>query len=247
MKRFIYILLFILTFSFIPKPVSANAAEPPGIVVIVNNAPDDLILTLEFSAAESYEMSVNKQGWESYYKFYYNFSDMFENKYDCDFSNATLIVESSKFNFKCTLPDENFNTYKNFMTLNLDKQSLSMGVYPWRAPCLVLMRLTLTILIEGIIFYLFSFRSKKSWLLFFIINLITQGGLNILLVGPDINAGAYAIISYCIIEIFIVIGEMIAFGYLLDEHKLLRRLLYVLCANALSLALGAWIIMNLPI
>lgn len=247
MKRFIYILLFILTFSFIPKLVSANSAEPPGIVIIVNNAPDDLTLTLQFSPSDSYEMSVIKQGWESYYKFYYNMSDFVDDKYDLEFSNAILIVESSKFNFKCILPDENFNIYKNFMTLNLGKQSLSMGVYPWRAPCLVLMRLTLTILIEGIIFYLFSFRSKKSWQLFFIINLITQGGLNILLVGPDINAGAYAIISYYIIEFFIVISEMLAFGYVLDEHKLLRRLAYVLCANALSLIIGAWIIMNLPI
>lgn len=247
MKRFIYILLFLLTFSFIPLPVSANSAEPPGIVIIVNNAPDDLVLTLEFSSSERYGMSVNKQGWESYYKFYYPHSDVFENKYDFDFSQATLIVESSSLNFKCILPDGDLNRYKNFMTLNLDKQSLSMGAYPWRAPSLVLMRLTLTLLIEGMIFYLFGFRSKRSWLLFVIINLMTQGGLNILLIGPDINAGAYAIISYYIIEFFIVISEMLAFGYLLDEHKLLRRLTYVLCANALSLIIGAWIIMNLPI
>lgn len=232
MKKINYIIIFLITFFLIPLPVSANSAVPPGIVIIVNNAPDDLTLTLQFSPSDSYEMSVIKQGWESYYKFYYNMSDFVDDKYDLEFSNAILIVESSKFNFKCILPDENFNTYKNFMTLNLGKQSLSMGVYPWRAPCLVLMRLTLTILIEGIIFYLFSFRSKKSWQLFFIINLITQGGLNILLVGPDINAGAYAIISYYIIEFFIVISEMLAFGYVSDEHKLLRRLAYVLCANA---------------
>lgn len=247
MKKFNYIIIFLITFFLIPLPISANSAEPPGIVIIVNNAPDDLTLTLQFSPSESYEMPVIKQGWESYYKFYYNMSDFIDNKYDYEFSEAVLIAESSKINFKCAFPDETFKKYKNFLTLNLDKKSLSMGVHPWRAPCLVLMRLTLTLLIEGMIFYLFGFRSKRSWLLFVIINLITQGGLNILLIGPDINAGAYAIISYYIIEFFIVISEMLAFGYLLDEHKLLRRLTYVLCANALSLIIGAWIIMNLPI
>lgn len=80
-----------------------------------------------------------------------------------------------------------------------------------------------------------------------IINLITQGFLNILLAGPDIHAGAYAIISYYFIEIFIVIIETIAFGCLLKEHKWLRSFAYVLSANALSLIIGAWIIMNLPI
>lgn len=246
MKKINYIIIFLIAFFLIPLPVSANSAEPLGIVIIVNNAPDDLTLTLQFSPSESYEMSVIKQGWESYYKFYYNMSDFVDDKYDLEFSGAVLIAESSKINFKFTFPDETFKKYKNFLTLNLDQKSLSMGVYPWRAPCLILLRLTCTLLIEGIIFYLFGYRQKRSWILFIIINLITQGFLNILLAGPDINAGAYAIIAYYLIEIFIVISELIAFGYLLKEHKLLRSCIYVLCANALSLILGAWIIMNLP-
>ena len=69
-----FILALLLIFA-LPVSVSANAAEPPGMTIIVEDAPDDISLTLELAEEPEYEPHVRKakKNWEVYFHLYYYF------------------------------------------------------------------------------------------------------------------------------------------------------------------------------
>jgi hypothetical protein len=139
------------------------------------------------------------------------------------------------------------NHYKNIVTLDLSDQKFIKGKYPFRSVILVSMRLLLTLLIEGIIFYLFRYRKRQSWLVFLGINLITQGMLNIWLNSVSSLMTNYLIITLIIGEIFVFIAEMMAFPIFIKEHRKRRIIIFVMVANLLSLIAGGYIIELLPV
>ena len=104
----------------------------------------------------------------------------------------------------------------------------------------------MTLAIEAIIFWLFGFRNKKSWIAFLIINIITQGALNIWLNGSAPLA-SYLFFSLIFMEFFVIIAEIIGFLAILKERGRGRTLLYVIAANLLSLLAGGYIITVLPV
>jgi hypothetical protein len=104
----------------------------------------------------------------------------------------------------------------------------------------------LTLLLEGIVFWLFGFRSRRSWIGFLVINLITQGVLNYLLSMFSPYNG-YAIFGLVYYEFWIIIVESFAFGLFIREHRALRRVFYAIAANLASLFLGGYLILTLPV
>ena len=52
--------------------------------------------------------------------------------------------------------------YKNVFTLNFSSMTLSEGVLPLRLVLLVVLRVVLTLMLEGFVFYLLRFRDKRS-------------------------------------------------------------------------------------
>lgn len=98
-----------------------------------------------------------------------------------------------------------------------------------------LLRLVATLVIEIFVAFLFGFTIKKYWKALVIVNLITQIALNIIIGAASKNS---EILAYIAAELFAVIAEMIAFGRLLTDKKLLRRLIYTVVANIVSFAAG---------
>jgi len=242
-----FILAFIVVMLLIiasPAVIYANSAEPPRFTIIVQNPPEDLTLSLQLingNQSETIELSKEQQAWEAYYSFYYR---MLSNR-NYDYSDAVLIAESSSLSFECPLPDETYEMYNNLLTLDLNSKTLKAGQPPFRVPILVSLRVALTLIIEGFVFFLFGYREKRSWLAFIIINLITQTFLNAMITGPGI--GSYWIYAYVFLEIFVFIAEMIAFANIVRERSKLINALYAFAANLASLVLGGIIITYLPV
>ena len=243
MKKTSFCTLFLLLFAFfLPLSIQANSAEPPGLVIIVNNPPDDLTLSLQFDDAEA-ELVSERKAWEGYYQFYYH--KVGNDLTDIDFSHAKLIVSSAEFNFNCDLPDTVFHRYNNLVTLDLKTQTIQEGKSKLRTALLVILRVSLTLVIEGIVFYLFGYRKLKSWITFFVINLLTQGFVNVSLSTSMIND--HIIITYQMLEFLVLVLEMIPFMIIINEHRRRRTFGYVVSANLMSLVFGALILMFLPI
>ncbi len=232
-------LILIVALSMLIVLVSVcygNSAEPPSILIIVPNAPEDLEVSIG-SGNTNMTANIRDKVIEKYYAFYSS-----ELRIAKDY---TVCVSTRESSFEIVL-EKPLKKYNNIYTLNLADKTLKPGKLLSRSIILVSMRITMTLAIEAIIFWLFGFRNKKSWIAFLIINIITQGALNIWLNGSAPLA-SYLIFSLIFMEFVVIIAEVIAFLAILKERGRGRTLLYVIAANFLSLLAGGYIITVLPV
>lgn len=227
------IILMLLAFS---PCCFANSAEPPSIVIIAANTTDDVEIGI-YADNTYLKASTREKGIEKYYIFYSGDLRTAANY------NLKVKTNESVFEVPINAP---IKTYNNFFTLDLKNRTLVPGKLLSRSLFLVALRLTMTIAIEGLIFYLMGYRGKRSWIAFFAINMITQGALNIWLNSFSPLAG-YVIVSLIFGEFFVFILEIITFLVFLREHRWWRTLLFVILANMLSLLAGGYAISILPI
>lgn len=230
-------LLFTLIISIVPKLASANSAEPPSLTILVTNPPDDLSIIL-VSGENQQKPTVRRVAWEGYYSFY--------SRHMRTDGEYKLKVTTNGESFEFTLGSP-LKGYNNVFTLDISNRQFTPGKYPFRSAILVSIRLTLTLLLEGIIFWLFGFRKKRSWVIFLIINLVTQGALNITLNSGGSLMPSYLILGLIFGEFFVFITEMLAYPIFINEHKRLRSLIFAFTANLISLIAGGYIISVLPV
>ena len=88
--------------------------------------------------------------------------------------------------------------------------------------------------------------------MFLVVNLITQGAVNVfvqVLFPAAVEAYRGMVLGmffYTPVEIGVLLVEMLAFGLLLKEHRKRRAVGYAALANLVSWALGGWLILSLP-
>lgn len=234
-KWILAILAAVLMVVFAVAPCLANAAEPPSILIIVSNPPEDMEINLLTDS--NGKATVINHAFERYYAFYYR--DLKEAE------DYTFQVATSEDSFQIPLAKP-VKTYNNIFTLDLDRQTLEPGKSWSRSASLVSFRVLLTLIIEGLIFWLFGYREKRSWYAFVVINLLTQGALNIWLneLSP---LASYIILNLIFGEVQVFVVEMIVLMAFLREHSRLRTFAYVMIANILSLIVGGYIITYLPV
>lgn len=235
----LYALCILLLLCALPATALANAAEPPGLTVLVRGADAALSLRLRFPSGEAVELQPERRLGESQYRFFYH---SLPGSRDAARRGAQLIVQSAQGERSFFVPGECFG-YNAQVTLDLEAGTLTAGQNPLREPLLIALRVLLTLLIEGLVLFLFGYRERHSWILFLLVNLLTQGLLNVLFAG----ARGYWQIFYVAAEALIFAAEAIAFSALLKERGKKRALLCALAANAASLALGALLLTYLPV
>ncbi|HKL40999.1 MAG TPA: hypothetical protein VJ962_00235 [Clostridia bacterium] len=234
-KLIVSLMLFIILFSNI---VFSNSAEPPSLIIVVPSSADGIEISI---VGEPDGISDNKisKVFETYHQFYlYDLSKR---------DTLTVHVNTESKSFNITI-DEPLNQYRNTYTLNLEKQILEEGYNrPLLNLFLILVRILLTLLIEGFVFYVLGFRWKQSWHIFLIINLITQGALNIWLSTFNLSTGYSVFLALVLSEILILIVETITFFMGINEKHKLILLIHVVTANVLSFIAGGYLITWLPL
>lgn len=233
----VFMVLILVLITLLPAPAYANSAEPPAVIILINNPPEDLSISIVSDHGQT-EAKVQRVAWEGYYSFYSR--DM--KAYD----QFTFKITTKGESFECTI-DKPLERYKNVYTLNLAKREITSGKYPFRSLLLVSIRLFITLLIEGMVFWLLGYREKRSWLIFLVINLVTQGTLNIWLNSEASLMSSYLIFALIFIEIFVFIAEMIAFPLFIKEYGKWHGLIYAFIANFISLIAGGYLISLLPV
>jgi hypothetical protein len=94
------------------------------------------------------------------------------------------------------------------------------------------------------VFFLFGYRQAKSWVVFFIFNVLTQG---ILFVWLN-QFGPFSNYSYALIfgEVLVYAVETIGLPIFIREKKVFRTVLFAIVANTASLILGG-LLLTLPV
>lgn len=242
MKR--KLLAFFLLLSLVcllPVTALANSAEPPGLIILVSNGPEDLQITMEFAAGEDpghFHVTTIKKIGEYQYRLFYpiGYRD----------GDSVLHFSGGGKSFSFPVERQLMQRYNTVLTLDFEKQTLTPGQSPLRQPLLVAARIVLTLLLEGAVLLLWGFRKKQSWAVFLLVNLLTQGMLNAIIVSNAFSGG-YWMILYYLAEVAILIGESIAFGLTFQEQKPWRRVLFAITANIASLLFGGLLLNYLPI
>lgn len=214
----------------------ANSVEPPSVVIIVPQAPEDLQIALKSGDTLARSRKIHRI-LETYYTFYTYELNATE-PYVLDISTG-----GARFEMPVSYP---FKTYNNIKTLNLDTRTLTEGKLPMRDAILITLRVGTTLILEAAVFLLMGFRHKRTWLIFLGINLVTQGGLNIWLSGFA-PLQSYAVFILIFGEFFVFLSEGAAFTLLVREKRRLRVLGTVLLANLVSLIAGGYLITLLPL
>ena len=222
---------------FFPTITYANSAEPPTLIVIMKNAPENVSVAI-ISAETVQEGQKSKTAWETSYAFYNR--DIGSNK------EVTIRVSGNGISYDQIIGKQYLTGYNSIVTLDFSAQTITSGKLLSRSILLVTLRVFFTLVIEGVIFFLFGFRDKNSWLAFLIINLLTQGILNVVLNGASPFA-SYLILNLILMEFWVFITETIGVLVFIKEHGRFRRVSYVLVANLASLVLGGYLITDLPI
>ena len=128
-------------------------------------------------------------------------------------------------------------------SVTVDYETKAVTVPPvWRAYAVQLLAtLTITLVIEGIVLVLFGFgRQKRNWLVFLLVNLVTQGGLALWTAHTFLLHGlsGWSALSILPAELVIFPVEMIAYALLLTGQPRSRAAAYGFLANLFSAVLG---------
>jgi len=246
-QRFLAFSMAMLFLALIlPVDVGANATQPPCLTVLVLDAPDDLEITLTCSdgtVTEAKKLRSDRRGWETYFRL--------DTLYPMDYSketlgNATLSAVCSEYTVTCSLPSDAQREYNNLVILDPETQTVRSGTYPGRYAVIVTMRVAATLILEGIVFFLFGLRERRSWGMFVLINLVTQAFLNVAFAGTDYEAYMMMYL-YAAVEIVVFLVEMGAFPVAVREQSRKRMVVYALAANAVSLFAGGLLLSYMPV
>ena len=246
MKKSVLCFVFAVIFALMPITAFANADLPPFLTVIVENPPDDLELAVEIppenfnrdqAAPKEFIIRPHVLAWETHYRFRvigYNYDEIALN-------NVSLVVTTGEKTFRCDIPEEELWNYNGFVTLDTK---------PGRTALLTALRISVTLLMEGLLFYIWGMRKAKSWLIFLATNLITQGWLNIYVAGPKHNQ--YFVMAVALFEILFFIVEGIVFYILIKEFSEKKggragAILFALFANLISYFIGSRLLTYLPV
>ena len=231
-KRFLSMILLVAIVLLLSAEVFANAAEPPRIIMNVIGAPADMTIEV---LGRSHRVIWQQRLWETQYRWYFSDSPQ----------GAIFTVSSSEKTFTVTVPKE-VHGYNKLMTLDYQKETLVLGEPGWRQLLLVTLRVLLTLLIEGGVFWLFGYRKRGSWMAFILVNLVTQCALNIAIVN-DIRFSGYWMLGYILGEAAVFTAEAIILPRLAKEKSVGQGVICALAANMASLVLGGMLLSYLPI
>ena len=223
-------LLGLLMFFGVAHICIANSAPPPRIVIVVNNAPYDLKLYIgQAEASRDDRFTVA----------YFKLNPYFENTAEF---HLTVVTGNETFD----LPLEGVKyTYNNVYTLDLGSRTLTSGPPSSRFIWLPI-TIMLTLALEGLVFFLFRYRARRSWLIFLAVNILTQLILYYWLSHNSNFLDGYVLFTFIFGEIFVFIAEIIVFVLLLREHGRLRAFSYAVISNTFSLFAGGYLLMILP-
>lgn len=233
--------VFLLLAVVLPQPVSANSAAPPNLTVIVTGAPKDLVVTLETvdEKQEVHSVQETVRLWERCYRIYLT-------EWGHDPAGSTLVVKSGGEVYRYEVPEGAGDGYEDLLMLDFAAGTLTLGQPAWRKPLLVSLRVALTLLLEGLVFYLIGYRKPISWVIFLIINLVTQAWLNVNIAQTAFSS-SYWYLLFLLMETGILIVESIAFALAVKEKGKGMAVVYAIAANLLSLVLGGWMLGSLPV
>lgn len=252
MKKVWAMLLAAVLVCLIPVEALANSAEPPSRTILVRNGPEDLELTVRFTDGETvHESPLDgfSHLWDHYYQWYDSLTAWtLEHWYHMGPVVATtLIVQGEGVYLELSLDEVKPAGYSNLITLDVAAGTLTSGEPLWRIVVKIALRMLSTLLIEGIVFWLYGYQGRRSWVIFLLVNLLTQAWLNGCLFGTLLDSYRALVLLLLIIEPVVFVVEMLVMCLFIKEKKRSYTAICTVVSNLASLLLGGVVIGLFPV
>ena len=150
------------------------------------------------------------------------------------FSDGTY-VESGEFTRKI---------YQESITIKFSKETNSITLVKEQSKILMFIKqflptLAITLIVEFLFLLIFKIPIKENLILFFVVNFITNIGLNLFLFTTNIKSGSLSsMIIFIPIEIAVLILEIISYAVLMKSRNKGISIAYAVTANLVSAALS---------
>ena len=247
-------LLMLLSTPAMAAGVGMFGVEHPAIFTILAlGAPKDMTVTIHIhKKGEIIPVTLDAQRklWEGQYRLYreaaWRIGSWYGNPYDL--KDAELVFESGGVQRSLVIPDEmlsgNGRNAQDYATYYWRSGTLVKGIPWWRSPLLYALWLAVGLLVEGVIFALYGFRRRKSWLWFFLINLVSVCGHHAFVAGFFLTVNRIRLYLF-LIPIF-YLAELVAFVLLVDERGRDKSIGFAALANLVSQMVLGLLIGTLP-
>lgn len=206
-------------------PALANSPAPRWLYVYTSDEPTDLEMTVKVRAVgETHFLEAFPLDKGGYYFDYPSVSS----------DDITLIVKTGgkEYDYEVTANMIRYGadlSFKGGEPIITERTEL-MNYLPSAFACL-----GITLVIEGLMLFIFGYRKLRSYIVFLIVNIVTQAALHTLYLTVDF--GPY--IKWLLFtELGIFIFEGLAYSLLFREHERGRAWAYAIAANLASLILG---------
>lgn len=252
-KAFRTALLAAILLCLLPVGAAANGAMGPDITIIVLGGPEDLTIDIVktdgINEGRIHLEGAVQIGFERRYRVDYlrEWTAHPEEELLQNATKTTLEVRGTGLSWDIPTDGIEYKGYSHLITLDVKNREVIPGQPPWRQPLLIGIRVVFTLLVEGIAFYWFGYREKRSWAVFILTNVLTQTGLSFLMAQAEFGIYLLSLLVYFVAEPLVFIVEALAYAVLLREKSWKRGTACALSANAASLFLGLLLYAFVPI
>lgn len=241
-------LLALLCLWMLAAPVEAASSlyHTPAMTLITENAPRDLELMIRLQRKDGSEVPIflekKAKAWEQQFRLYreagYNIRSWYGNDYDL--RDAELVLRSGGEERVIVMSRELTDqmSMNDVVMLNYKKGTLSLGDPLWRGPLLLTLRLLIAVALELLIFRLFGYDERRTFLSVGIGGLAAFGLLAWYTSGW-LNFDIRAIIPLIVIMILMPTAQIVLNVIMVEEKEKGA----ILGTTALSCGLG--IVVNL--
>lgn len=253
MKKWGFPFVCVWLLVMVPLPAAANAAPGPDLTLVVMGGPEDLtvdiVKTDGVNQGRIHLEGAHPVGWERRYVVRYMYDWTIEPEAELDLTAADTILEVRGTGVHRDIPMDGieYMGYSHLVTLDVGEGVVISGQPAWRQPLLVGIRVVFTLLVEGIVFYGFGYRRKRSWAVFILINILTQTGLGLLMAQAEFGIYLLGLLVYFVAEPVIFLTEAWVYALALREKTGKRGVGCALAANTASLFAGLLLFAFLPI
>ncbi len=253
MKKWGFLFVCLWLLAMVPLPAAANAAPGPDLTLVVMGGPEDLTIDIVktdgVNQGRVHLEGARPVGWERRYVVRYMYDWTIEPEAELDWTAANTILEVRGTGVHWDIPMDGieYMGYSHLVTLDVGKGVVISGQPAWRQPLLVGIRVVFTLLVEGVVFYGFGYRRKRSWAVFILINILTQTGLGFLMAQAEFGIYLLSLLVYFVAEPVIFLTEAWVYALALRAKTGKRGIGCALAANTASLFAGLLLFAFLPI
>ena len=180
------VFFFVLWMMVVPAHAAMGSYHPPAVTILTVNAPSDLEISIRLHKRDGTvipsQLQKKTRLWEQQFRLYreavYGVTNWYGNDYDLQDSEVVLLSGGQERVIPLPRELTDLTDINNVLVLNYRTGEITLGEPFLRTPLLTLMRVAVAVGMECLVFYLYHYAEKRTYLLEILVGIVTNGLLH---------------------------------------------------------------------